>query len=289
MKQAKSSVTRPRMGEGVLLLWLRTCECEYRKLSTNCVREVSRYFFGLVLLPGVYGNLLRVFSVSGGKRTTVHTQPHSPSYFIMLDRVNALALSESVFLVNLLTYEETPWPSMLSLRHSPGIIKHQQAVYVFGGINRVFLKTSERLDILPQAWSHLPDMTNCRSGFTPSEYAGELYLPSAVKADSETMEVFTVASQQFRLLGFHWGITDARVSFVSDGELFVLTVNNLLGRWRVNSSETTFRVVSVPAQCEYCSQSNCTPLIVDRSVYWVSFESQKLVKLDLATLTVSGG
>ena len=84
---------------------------------------------------------------------------------------------------------------MNASRSYAGVVKVKNCVYVFGSRTPA-LRSCEVLD--RGLWRSLPDITRSRAAFTPCEYKGDLYLPDDRTFDFGSLEIFSLARQQFR-------------------------------------------------------------------------------------------
>jgi len=270
----------------LLLMWLRTVNPFYARLSKNIAREISTYY-AQDLLPCLSHGRLVIYNVRSGSEVAVRTSFFEASLFCLADRETAICFraseSQSVLVLNLLTCLLSPLPDMGEARRCQEVIHFEGVTYVFGGLAEYkYIRTCEQFDRREGKWTYLPATSAPRHSAWPCEYEREIYLPPLYSF--ENIEVFTVASRSFRFLspsiphGSSW-VTS--VSFILRGELVVLTTDGEQARWHVKGGEKEFRVRKLGVKAE---KVHCAPVRCGKEVVW--FASGQLLRLNCDTFAL---
>ena len=123
-------------------------------------------------------------------------------------------------------------------------------------------KSCEKYRLADMQSLPLNDMREVRYGFTPCTFRTLIYLPCPITA--RTIETFHPNTETFAVLSISLPPQmrpAMSVSFIANGELYVLTTKKQMGRWRVDSG----RLFGVSATNREC-WSTQPPLIVDSLV-----------------------
>ena len=213
------------------------------------------------LFPSVYKNAITVYDVESQQitRHSLSVNFDKGGSFVQLDCMNLLCVganpaSAAVYELNLTTFQQTALPEMTTPRNAPGIAKVASHIYVFGGVGSAgYLTTCEKMDITDKQWvSTANNMLYPRISFTPCHHRALLYLVCSRNEANRTIETFHPETEVFALLPIQLPseiqIGWASVAFVVNGELCLLTDNQQMARWKVDS-EHEFRVENTGTTC----------------------------------------
>jgi len=177
-----------------------------------------------------------------------------------------LVVGKQVLTLDLLSFQTTPLVPLLTPRDWVGVAQMSKAVFAFGGsVDYSGPRTvCEKSTIPPTSWTPLPPMHYARVHFTPCLFKGRFYLASA--SDHRAVESFSPLTETFTVLPVALPedllLVCGSVAFVTDGELILLTYNQQMARWKVES-EVCFRISATDRKC----WSLCSPLTVGTEVY----------------------
>lgn len=270
----------------LLLMWLRTVNPLYSRLSKNIAREISTYY-AQDLLPCLFQGKLVIYNVRTGAEIAVKTGFFEVSLFCLADRETAICFraleSQTVQVLNLLTCMLSPLADMAEARRCPEVIHFEGVTYVFGGLAEYkYIRSCEQYDSREGKWTYLPSTSAPRHSAWPCEYDREIYLPPLYSF--ENIEVFNIASRSFRVLSPsipHSCSWVTSVSFMLRGELVIFTTEGEQARWRVKGGEGEFQVRSLGQKTE---KVNCTPVRCGKEMVW--FASGQLLRLNCETLAL---
>lgn len=201
--------------------------------------------------------------------------------------------SDTVYSLNLASFKLTALPHLLARRCGAGIAKAAGFVYVFGGwdlscvgqtfcgrrmfavlfshcmyIVLYFKLSIKTIPYIPafscekyknRVWIALRKAHHARWSFTPCVHNAIIYLA----APTTPMESFSPETELFTLLTVAFPLQKlaCSVAFVAQGELWVLTQNKQLARWRIEE-EREFLCSSIAKGC----WSTQPPLVADSLV-----------------------
>jgi serine/threonine protein kinase len=263
-------------------------------------RHPSRSFENLpVVLPtpelfaAVWGNKVQLYNF--GIQHTRETKSIPINFgdggsYIPLHRNTLLCLggnppSEKVYELNLSPIEFTGLPSLRSKRASAGVskavVRGDTFIYAFGGAsNRIYLRTCEKYRLGDNRWVSLPDMSQKRCYFTPCTFEALIYLISP--HSDHLIETFNPQTDSFNMLRVSCPLNGISVSFVVEGEIYVLTENSQMGRWKIGS-ESRFEESVTNKPCG----SSQPPLVLGSIVLIANNCNgiERVEKFDLRTFT----
>ena len=121
------------------------------------------------------------------------------------------------------------------------------AVFVFGGDGENGT-VCEKSSVPLEHWTPLSPMHYARSHFTPCAFNNLLYLASTAAGDHRAVESFSPHTETFSVLPEDLQLSWASVAFVANGELTLLTANEQIARWKIES-EPYFRVSITDRGC----------------------------------------
>jgi len=166
--------------------------------------------------------------------------------------------SKTVYELDLSSLLLTSLPSMGTARSRAGLATTTEFIYVFGGCGDSPLNSCEKYELHSKQWLPLGPMHQTRFGFTPCTFLALIYLTSPQTTCS--IETFSPETETFSALPVSLPpqlIYSFSVSFVCDGELYVLSSKQQLSQWKIGS-EGEFRCYAVSRQC----RSSRPPLVV---------------------------
>jgi len=286
----KKPQIRPRSSSvlsQILLQWLRLLPTVFHPLSRNISREVSVYLSIRYLIPAVNESFLRVYDL---ERRTVQEAVLVRSFtraavpcLIACDVVMYVGdfpdYSNSVFAVDLYTYEVTSLAGMGVARGWPGVILYEEFVYVFGG-NSPQLASAEKYDISANQWLAVPDMGHARYSFTPALYKEEIYLADCM-INPKVIEVFDPYSETYRELSVHLpALGNHSVSFVIKDEFYFISYQFKLGKLLLSPMADAFVVTNITEESNSKAYSGCPPLILGECAYFANYAEGTLTKFD---------
>jgi len=171
-------------------------------------------------------------------------------------------------------------PNMHHGRARPGVITFNNLPYVFGGRNvKLELSSCERF--LPSdSWELFPrSLRKPRSGFSPVLWNSLIYLPGGSGAD--TVEVFDPVKLEFRTLELALPKTGRSLSFMHDGQLYMLIGNDMV---LVNLQEG--KLSNATLQTEIKTWSPIAPVVSGGKVLFWGFAKTSL--FDSIRMTFGG-
>ena len=244
-------------------------------VSFNILREVCAYLYSLCF-PSVSGNKVCLYDIETGIVTEhLITVKFKRSSFVEIDATTVFCIgntpaSNEMYSLDLTTMRLTPLPALHTARDRPGVVKgegqHTDSVYVFGGYAYPgYLTSCEKYAVREGKWRDLGNMRYRRCYFTPCTFKVRIYLVSTYKLGVRAIETFDPDTDTFEKLSIslprevEYGC--ASVTFVTQGELVLLTAGKQMARWRIET-ELEFRVFRVDRQC--CSTQ--PPLVLDSLV-----------------------
>lgn len=276
----------------IRLLWVARNSRLYRRLCFNVQREVCDFLVEHIM-PRIWGNTLVRHNMHNRDRTTatLSVQFETTAVFCSLDEDTVLCvggqkrISEKSYLLRIASAHLEEQQNLTRARGAPGIVKYRRFVYVFGGWDEKShsLSASEKYSIKEQTWTALRDMLHPRCYFSPCVAGEDIYLPRA----GQVLEVMNTVSEEFKTLSI-WltDLSESRsVSFVSNGELIIITGKYQIAKWRINA-EPSVRVSDIQMYDSNSSRSNIPPVHRGTAVLWVRGHDGALVKFNLDNHTL---
>ena len=282
----------PSVCQLIQFVWLRSqSHLPYQKLSANIAGVIGSYFPPSLLFVGYARNKIKIFSYTTD-HYRVHPRPNllqNDHIICMIDSITALCLgaypaSTAVFYLNLLTVTVTPAPNMSVIREDPALIKYGDSVFAFGGFDGwEYLITCEVFSIGNKTWRPIPDMLKAGCPFPPAIWKLEVYLPHY-----DYVQVYEVHREVFRLIRFGKSLLSHPLLFILDGELFLLTQEKLLNRFRPPESNEA-KLTQTVVQCDFphFAIPTAVPVIADRMVIWVTRLEMKLLTFNADTWNIT--
>lgn len=207
----------------------------------------------------------------------------------MIDFTTALCLggypaSRDAFYLHLLSLTVTDAPNMMAVREDPAVIKCGDTVYAFGGFSGTdFMSSCEAFSVSNERWVATPDLLKAGCFFPPALWGLDIYLPHY-----DFVQVYAVQRQVFRMITLRTSLLSRPLLFPLDGELFLLTQEKQLSRFRpTDSSEAEISQMSVKCEFPHFAIPIGVPVVVDRVVMWVTRNEMKLVTLSTDTWSIS--
>jgi len=175
-----------------------------------------------------------------------------------------LGPTKSVYELDLASIQLSPLPGLRVPRAYAGVAKNEEFVYIFGGQGQGMkvLNSCEKYSLRDKLWLSLGNMQFGRCEFTPCPFQANIYLLSpktTLKIEKFSTETDVFAQISVPLPG---QLQSPSVSFISNGELYLLTDSQKLGCWKVESREE-FRVSDTNKRC----WSSQLPLVVGSVAY----------------------
>jgi len=174
----------------------------------------------------------------------------------------------------------TPMPRTLVQRDQPGMVfdPSLRSLYLFGGINYdngypfAMVRKSERFDFGSYKWTPVEDMTYARASFTPTRYAGLIYLCGGHQSSIET---YAPCTRLYHTLQITLPEASSCLALFQRNVLVVLS-DNYLTRWQ-GLKQVTEQRARHPVT--YYQQ----PMLAGKCLY-----VQNLLTLDLWELEIEG-
>lgn len=104
--------------------------------------------------------------------------------------ISSKGYSDSSAIINTETSTCTQLPPMHFKRARPGLCILNNSIYVFGGYNGSYLKSSEKFDISTQSWEILPDMLEARAAVVACSVGSSIYLTGGFSISIEVFHPF---------------------------------------------------------------------------------------------------
>ena len=264
-------------------LWLFYLKGVRGRLSFNVVQEACSYLSDPHFFAAIYRSSMQLYDFNTRKVTNHSLPVYVDSGYVEVDRSTVLVVGKEVLTLDVLTFQITTLAPLLTSRNYVGVAKMGATVFAFGGCgDRGPMKVCEKASFPPQSWTPLPPMHYSRSCFTPCAFKAFLYLASTFSEHHRAVESFSPLSATFTLLpvslpallqlGYY------SVAFVANGELILLSANEQMACWGIES-EAQFIVAGLDRGC--CSLR--PPLIVGTEVYIANFKGGKVEKWSLET------
>ena len=287
----------PETHDRVLFNWTRLhSHTLFSRLSTNISQEVASYLLTVCrqLVPAISRQSLKLYCldpVSVETKSLNWSVPEGLRACLISEKVVMLVggseRTREASFVHIPTGTVELLESLLVARNSPGVVKKDTLVYVFGG-NFEPTRTCEKFNLLARVWSRLPSMHRAKFAFTPVLYRDTILLPE-VRQSEKVVEVFSVIPETFHLLSLQMPFTDTgSTAVMDDNHLVVITCHGQVGRWNVDLGQGEFQVKDFSGNRESLAYCAGTPVKVGRQVYWQGYDTTKLVvfALDGDTMTV---
>ena len=208
---------------------------------------------GVVCCPVDSGSVLCV----GG------TIPTSQAHVVLFKRGTVLSLA----------------PCPVSLSH-PGLILHDNSVYVFGG-SPPENRNCEQLCFPSPRWRSLRPMTQPRSHFSPCAFRQYIYLTDLL--NSSRIEAFDTVSEKYKSVKLDFVVDpDYSISWTDQGEIVLLTRDEVV-TWRPGGSYTSGLFV----QCSQEVLSYCPPVVHSGRTFWVHKEELMVFERDVRRVRIA--
>jgi hypothetical protein len=104
--------------------------------------------------------------------------------------ISSKGYSDSSAIINTETSTCTQLPPMHFKRARPGLCILNNSIYIFGGYNGSYLKSSEKFDISTQSWEILPDMLEARAAVVACSVGSSIYLTGGFSISIEVFHPF---------------------------------------------------------------------------------------------------
>lgn len=272
-----------------LLLQLHLLTLQFQRIPLVLIREICGFIGNSRLLPGVQGNILKVYDLDTGeiRVKSLSIRFSIGTVFTHIDSSNCLCSGGSPansrsYILHLQSGYIQNTRKMIIERGFSGVILHDKAVYVFGGKQHEALKACERFHLSGRRWKGLPDMNSGKYGFNPCLYAEEIYL-IGVERNTCQAEAFSPFYHQFRLLSFtlqeaHIGT----ISLINAGEICVLMGSRRVAKGKMQA-ELELEVGEMWVEDRGCMVSSTTPVSVGWGCYWTHCVTGELVGFDWRT------
>ena len=245
-------------------------------LSLNVI--LCSYFQDPHFFAAICQDSRQLYDFKTHSTTYRHLPFHVQSGYIQVDRTTALIVGKEVLTLDILTLHTTPLAPLLTPRDEAGVAQVGTTVFAFGG-SYPPLTVCEKSSVPITQWTPLPPMHHPRCNFTPCAFQALLYLVSTYATDHRAVESFSPYTETFTVLPVslppNLNLGWSSVAFVAKGELFLLTENKQMARWKVGESH--LRVSATDRRCS----SFHPPLIVGTQVYIANKNGLKLEKWSL--------
>lgn len=271
------SVTAPDLGA-----FCHACAAYQNHLQVLCN--------GFSKFAAVFGDILEIYDLrSEESREYVITENFGEGgSYIELDSNTLLCLgasppSTAVYELDLPAFTLTSLAPLQTPREGAGVARTANFVYVFGGYDDSLspLRSCEKLSLRERQWLAMGSMQYGRCYFTPCTFRALIYLSCPL---TTTMESFDPQTEIYQALPvcLPSKLEGASASFVVNGELFVLTDNKQLARWRIES-ETEVRLFVLNKGC--CSTQ--PPLVLDSLVIIANACHESVEKFSLEDYSIA--
>ena len=272
------------------LLWVKRACASYGHLSVNILREIGLYLNYAAKLVCFTDKGLEIHQLTTQRVSTLNPPylikgcivTHMTEWEVLC--VGSYPSSASAVSVQLRTCVMRWESPMSSARNSPGVITAAASVYVFGGYGSGYATSNcQKLSIATRKWSQLPHMDQPRAYFTPARYLSEIYLCDAARHNF-CVSSFDLNTEQFKV---HSQIqqriwTNASLSLIVNDTLMVILQSRDILQWKLDCPEQVTVLISPSKNCQGFS---CTETVqIEKTVYWIDYNSKKLVKFDTDTL-----
>ena len=242
------------------------------------------------LVAGLRPGAIQVLNLSTGgvQECPIKAQVNEGTVCCFTDEQTLLCLgayppSASAFTVSLSGTVTSRQPQLHS-RGFAGVLKHSEQVYVFGGHSHTeAMRHCEKYMLDRDCWLALDDMRDAKCAFMPCRSRGFVFLPDVRASGDEDLEVFVLASEQFRVVKVDRAdLLGWSVAFVVSDELVVVTSSGQKGRWR--RGEPSFRVTDITVEPAR-TQATSPPVLSGWKTYWA--ENSEFFAFDLRTSEVT--
>ena len=242
-------------------------------------------------IPQITGNVFRYLNLETGVSTYAKLSEtfNFGTVFCQVNEGAIVALgsapaSQTAFWLKIDRASLTTLPKMAKVRQNPGVIKHADFVYAFGGyrLKCDASSSAEKYSLVAKEWTALPNMSHPRSHFNPCSMGGIIFLADVSKY--YTLDTFNPATDEITPLPIQLpeSLKGRSVAFVTDNELTIVALSQFVGRWR--QGESGLRVI--PATVAKGSLfTNVQPVRVGRNLFWVRAKDGKLVSFNLDSNT----
>lgn len=279
-----NSATRAK----VVFLFTKLHKLPFSTLSFNISREVCGYLDSLPLYPSFSHSSMIVHDLNLG---TSHTHSLSESFawqvtkcFIDWQTVICIAAVRQSCTIDLMTARITLIENMHTPRDSSGVIRAGSFVYVFGGrVGEKIEWLADKYGLEDGHWQQIPSLRTPKFAFTPCKLKQQIYLAEIDSAYS-SLDVFCTLSETYTSYPFETSsCMNGCVSFISSGELVLLTIGGQRVRWNLEEMERTPLAATFALVDDNDAYSNCEPMTVGGNMFWVNYWDGKLIKYSLTS------
>ena len=189
------------------------------------------------------------------------------TYFVLEVVIGRQLPNAYTFSVATFPYSLNPLPPMNRMRLSPGLVFHNDVLFVFGGNVQVkpddhcLMRRSAETMHLGDRWVFLgSNMTVARSNFTPCVLRGKVYL---VQNPADKVDVFDLSRWAFDPpVTFSARVEGLSVGFIIGEELFFVSDGQVLkGRFGDKYQDS--------CGMSHCQVANTVqPVVVGQSAFW---------------------
>ena len=280
-----------RLSFALHLLFTRCYNVLFTSLPLTIIREIYTYIgMERCYLAEITEGQLRVYDLRWEKerKTASIGLEAAQSGLIMRDWERLLVVGGAcnrpdIYSVHIWTGVVTLEAHLHKGRSYPGLLLHNDFVWIFGGNISPSLRSVERFHNTTRAVEKGEKMRTPKVNFTPCTHKGLIYLPDA-SAHNFPLEVLDPLPEIYSFLPLTlYSSYFGSISFIQNDELVIFMSPKQVGRWEISSSVTKLSPLDVKIETE-CGSSG--PVVGWKgSVYWGN-GGLGLVKWDVERKTV---
>ena len=266
--------------------------CQTMVTYQNHLQSLSDRFSVIPQVPrdvfaAVFSDTVELYNIHSHQRTfgRLSVDLGWGGSFIALDAntmmcIGAYPAATAVYSLDLSSLQLTALPPLLTPRAVAGVAITTSFVYVFGGFNNPnYLNSCEKYPLKTQKWLPLSNMKHRRSHFTPCSFRNLIYLACPTSTPIESFDPETEVFMDLPVSFPRQALLLSSLAFVANEELFLLTNNKQMARWKINE-EMEFRISATLREC----WSTQPPLVLDSMVLIACTGRVQIFSLELLAL-----
>lgn len=281
----------PHIKERVRLLWFR--KAAQWQISSNVTRTVAEYIGDIgevIALVRSGAMIVQHLKTGANERFALMWKFSDWTFFCRISAFRVLGVgnrpaSPQTYIIGLRDGRLAEGRPLHIARSSPGLFKHEEQVYVFGGYDgKLDVLQTEIYNISKGTWRVAAPMQFPRDGFSPCMWEEGIYLLD-VGYSHRAIERFSVQTETMETLAWHLPqmLSNNSLSYIHQGTVLLLTNVGQLAITAVCSQD--WRTKQIVCK-ENTGLSNTPPMRLGNRLYWVRWHDGDLVQLDLDALVL---